>query len=70
MPLNGMLSNVSLHGVHHKRHLFQSFYYRLTSHFITRMEQGELWKQWNWEPRMAESLILLLVDPDDVSTFL
>ncbi|KAL8253502.1 hypothetical protein R6Q59_037195 [Mikania micrantha] len=38
---------------------------RLTSHFITRMEQGELWKQWTWEPRMAESLILLLVDPDD-----
>ncbi|KAJ0713630.1 putative P-loop containing nucleoside triphosphate hydrolase, DNA2/NAM7 helicase, helicase [Helianthus annuus] len=35
---------------------------RLTSHFITRMEQG---KQWTWEPRMAESLILLLVDPDD-----
>ncbi|KAK1434263.1 hypothetical protein QVD17_11183 [Tagetes erecta] len=38
---------------------------RLTSHFITRMEQGELRKQWTWEPRMAESLILLLVDPDD-----
>ncbi|MFS7974709.1 putative P-loop containing nucleoside triphosphate hydrolase, DNA2/NAM7 helicase, helicase [Helianthus anomalus] len=35
---------------------------RLTSHFIIRMEQG---KQWTWEPRMAESLILLLVDPDD-----
>ncbi|KAK9066129.1 hypothetical protein SSX86_013450 [Deinandra increscens subsp. villosa] len=39
--------------------------HRLTSHFITRMEQGELRKQWTWEPRMAESLILLLVDPDD-----
>ncbi|KAI3786251.1 hypothetical protein L1987_45386 [Smallanthus sonchifolius] len=38
---------------------------RLTSHFITRMEQGELRKQLTWEPRMAESLILLLVDPDD-----
>ncbi|CAH1429552.1 unnamed protein product [Lactuca virosa] len=38
---------------------------RFTSYFITRMEQGELQKQWSWEPRMAESLILLLVDPDD-----
>ncbi|PWA56676.1 P-loop containing nucleoside triphosphate hydrolase [Artemisia annua] len=38
---------------------------RLTSHFITKVEQSELRKQWTWEPRMAESLILLLVDPDD-----
>lgn len=38
---------------------------RFLYHFITRMEQGELRKQWSWEPRMAESLILLLVDPDD-----
>lgn len=38
---------------------------RLTSYFISRMEQGELWKQWTWEPRMGESLILLLVDSDD-----
>nr|GEU89716.1 putative P-loop containing nucleoside triphosphate hydrolase [Tanacetum cinerariifolium] len=38
---------------------------RLTSCFITRVEQSELRKQWTWEPRMAESLILLLVDPDD-----
>ncbi|KAF9612426.1 hypothetical protein IFM89_000174 [Coptis chinensis] len=38
---------------------------RLTAHFVIQMEHGELWKQWTWEPRMAESLILLLVDPND-----
>nr|XP_043617923.1 uncharacterized protein LOC122589673 isoform X2 [Erigeron canadensis] len=39
---------------------------RLTSLFITKkMEQSEIRKEWTWEPRMAESLILLLVDPDD-----
>ncbi|GAV59440.1 AAA_11 domain-containing protein/AAA_12 domain-containing protein [Cephalotus follicularis] len=39
---------------------------RLTAHFVLKMGQGELKKQWTWEPRMAESLILLLVDPNDV----
>ncbi|XP_077238567.1 P-loop containing nucleoside triphosphate hydrolases superfamily protein isoform X2 [Tasmannia lanceolata] len=38
---------------------------RCAAHFVTQMEQGELRKQWTWEPRMAESLILLLVDPND-----
>ncbi|KAL3511525.1 hypothetical protein ACH5RR_024242 [Cinchona calisaya] len=38
---------------------------RLTSHYIVRMEQGGLRKQWTWEPMMADSLILLLVDPND-----
>ncbi|XP_043709230.1 uncharacterized protein LOC122658369 [Telopea speciosissima] len=39
---------------------------RFCAHFVIQMEQGELWKQWTWEPRMAESLILLLVDPNDI----
>ncbi|XP_022716392.1 helicase SEN1-like isoform X3 [Durio zibethinus] len=39
---------------------------RLTAHFLIRMGQGELLKQWTWEPRMGESLILSLVDPNDV----
>ncbi|XP_031256131.1 uncharacterized ATP-dependent helicase C29A10.10c isoform X2 [Pistacia vera] len=43
---------------------------RLTAHFIVQIGQGELRKQWTFEPRMSESLILLLVDPnDDVRQF-
>ncbi|OVA19261.1 putative helicase MAGATAMA 3 [Macleaya cordata] len=38
---------------------------RCAAHYIVQMEQGELWKQWTWEPSMAESLILLLLDPND-----
>ncbi|XP_047266175.1 helicase SEN1 isoform X3 [Capsicum annuum] len=38
---------------------------RSTAHFIIRMEQGELRKQWTWEPMISDSLILLLVDPND-----
>ncbi|KAK8514255.1 hypothetical protein V6N13_063157 [Hibiscus sabdariffa] len=38
---------------------------RLTEHFLIRMGQGDLRKQWSWEPRMGESLILSLVDPSD-----
>ncbi|CAI9114585.1 OLC1v1015339C1 [Oldenlandia corymbosa var. corymbosa] len=38
---------------------------KLASHFIVCMEQGELRKQWTWDPMMAESLILLLLDPND-----
>lgn len=41
-------------------------YCRLTGHFLVQVGQGELRKQWTWEPRMAESLILSLVDPNDV----
>ncbi|XVF86232.1 hypothetical protein PTKIN_Ptkin18bG0023800 [Pterospermum kingtungense] len=40
-------------------------FHRLTAHFLIRMGQGELRKQWPWEPRMSESLILSLVDPND-----
>lgn len=39
---------------------------RLTTHYTIRMEQGELRKLWIWEPVMSNSLILLLVDPNDV----
>ncbi|KAL4205316.1 hypothetical protein AMTRI_Chr01g114000 [Amborella trichopoda] len=38
---------------------------RCAAHFVTKLEQGELLKQWAWEPRMAECLILLLVDTND-----
>ncbi|XP_057968938.1 uncharacterized protein LOC131158231 isoform X2 [Malania oleifera] len=38
---------------------------RFTAHFMVRIERGELLKQWTWEPRMGESLILLLLDPND-----
>ncbi|KAK6911188.1 DNA2/NAM7 helicase-like, C-terminal [Dillenia turbinata] len=38
---------------------------RFAAHYVALMEQSELKKQWTWEPRMAESLILLLVDPND-----
>lgn len=41
--------------------------YRLTTHFIAEVVQSELRKQWTWEPRMGESLILSLLDPDDVN---
>ncbi|KAH0465398.1 hypothetical protein IEQ34_005501 [Dendrobium chrysotoxum] len=39
---------------------------RLAAEFILQLEKLELQKQWTWEPKMAESLILSLVDPDDV----
>ncbi|CAB4272070.1 unnamed protein product [Prunus armeniaca] len=38
---------------------------RLTSHFLVHLGQGELRKQWTWEPRMGESLFLSLIDPND-----
>lgn len=38
---------------------------RFAGHFVMQIEHRELHKQWTWEPRMAESLILLLVDPND-----
>ncbi|KAH6773277.1 P-loop containing nucleoside triphosphate hydrolases superfamily protein [Perilla frutescens var. hirtella] len=38
---------------------------RLTTHYTIKMEQGELRKQWTWEPVMSNSLLLLLVDPND-----
>ncbi|KAF6141788.1 hypothetical protein GIB67_027966 [Kingdonia uniflora] len=38
---------------------------RFTAQFVIQMEHGELWRQWTWEPRMAESMILLLLDPND-----
>ncbi|XP_022992045.1 uncharacterized protein LOC111488514 isoform X1 [Cucurbita maxima] len=38
---------------------------RLTAHFLVLFGQGELRKQWTWEPRMGESLILSLYDCSD-----
>ncbi|XP_038897395.1 uncharacterized protein LOC120085485 isoform X2 [Benincasa hispida] len=38
---------------------------RLTAHFLFLLGQGELRKQWTWEPRMGESLILSLFDSTD-----
>lgn len=38
---------------------------RLTAHFLVMLGQGELRKQWTWEPRMGESLILSLFDSSD-----
>ncbi|KAH9621750.1 hypothetical protein KSS87_008585 [Heliosperma pusillum] len=38
---------------------------RLAAYFITRMEQGELQRQWTWESQMGECLILLISDPND-----
>ncbi|XP_038693158.1 uncharacterized protein LOC119991046 isoform X2 [Tripterygium wilfordii] len=38
---------------------------RLTAHFVVQMAQVELRKQWTWDARMSESLILSLVDPND-----
>ncbi|GAB4849929.1 hypothetical protein Ancab_029229 [Ancistrocladus abbreviatus] len=38
---------------------------RLACHFIVQMEGRELWRQWTWEPRMGECLILLLADHND-----
>lgn len=43
---------------------------RLTTHYTVRIEQGELRKQLIWEPVMSNCLILLLVDPNDVSIIL
>ncbi|XP_051129452.1 uncharacterized protein LOC127250300 isoform X2 [Andrographis paniculata] len=38
---------------------------RLTADYAVRMGQGELRKQWTWEPEMSSCLILLLVDSND-----
>ncbi|KAM7260372.1 hypothetical protein ACFE04_016113 [Oxalis oulophora] len=38
---------------------------RLTSNFVVQIGVGELKKQFAWDPRMGEVLILLLVDPND-----
>lgn len=40
---------------------------RFSTHYIGRMDHEELWRQWAWEPRIGESLILLLVEPEDSS---
>lgn len=44
--------------------------FRLTAHFLVMLGQGELRKQWTWEPRMGESLILSLFDSSDVMQYL
>ncbi|KAJ4826197.1 hypothetical protein Tsubulata_023786 [Turnera subulata] len=38
---------------------------RLSAHFLVQVGQGEIRKLWTWEPKMAESLILSLLDPND-----
>ncbi|KAF7814641.1 helicase SEN1-like [Senna tora] len=38
---------------------------RLTAHFLVQMGQGELRRQWTWEPLMGESLILSLLDSNE-----
>lgn len=38
---------------------------RFTANFILKMKQHEIQKQWTWEPRMAECLVLMLIDPND-----
>jgi senataxin len=40
--------------------------YRFAIHVIMQIEQCGLQKQWTWEPMMSESLILALVDHNDV----
>jgi hypothetical protein len=37
--------------------------------FMVQIQKQELERQWTWAPAMAEGLILLLVDPNDVSDF-
>eukprot|EP01018_Ginkgo_biloba_P027712 Gb_33974 [translate_table: standard] len=38
---------------------------RCAAYYASQIEGSELCKQWTWEPRMAETIILLLLDPDD-----
>ncbi|XP_074578399.1 uncharacterized protein LOC141834905 isoform X2 [Curcuma longa] len=38
---------------------------RFSAHFVLQVERHELHKQWTWMPKMAESLILLIINPDD-----
>ncbi|XP_057825136.2 uncharacterized protein LOC131037116 isoform X2 [Cryptomeria japonica] len=38
---------------------------RCGSNYASKIEGSELYKQWTWEPRMSETVCLLLVDPDD-----
>ncbi|XP_042418637.1 uncharacterized protein LOC122006984 isoform X2 [Zingiber officinale] len=38
---------------------------RFAAHFVLQVERHELHKQWTWMPKMAESLILLIINPDD-----
>jgi hypothetical protein len=40
--------------------------FRLSIHVMMQIEQRELQKQWTWESMMGESLILVLVDNNDV----
>lgn len=43
-----------------------SLFLRFAAGFILEMEKHELHRQWTWEPKMAECLIILLIDPDHV----
>lgn len=39
---------------------------RFSMQFVVQLQKQELQRQWTWAPAMAESLVLLLVDPNDV----
>ncbi|TVU10094.1 hypothetical protein EJB05_43602 [Eragrostis curvula] len=45
--------------------LLLKMFKRLAIHVMTQIEQRGLQKQWSWEPMMAESLVLALVDHND-----
>ncbi|CAH9118726.1 unnamed protein product [Cuscuta europaea] len=61
---NGMVSKNSVNVSTLYKPLLRTFK-RFTAHYIVRMEQGELRKQWTWEPMMGNSIILMLVEPND-----
>ncbi|XP_078150888.1 P-loop containing nucleoside triphosphate hydrolases superfamily protein isoform X4 [Carex rostrata] len=39
---------------------------RFSMQFVVQLQKQELQRQWTWAPAMAESLVLLLVDPNDI----
>lgn len=61
---NGNISKNSVEVLTMSSILIRTFS-RLTAHFLVQMAQGELRRQWTWEPQMGESLILSLLDPND-----
>ncbi|KAI9084552.1 hypothetical protein K1719_033540 [Acacia pycnantha] len=61
---NGNISKNSVEVLTMSSTLIRTFS-RLTAHFLVQMVQGELQRQWTWEPLMGESLILSLLDPND-----
>lgn len=47
-------------------YFFVGLFFRCAAYFVIQMGQFGFWKQWSWEPLMAESLMLLLIDSNDV----